>query len=733
MNVVVDFFATVAQEYPPMMQLQVHLEHEQYIVFDEDDETVSQRPRDTHLTAFFKANEQYPEARTVTYPDFPSKFTWNYGRRSWSPRKGAKTSGRMVFVPPNAGEKFYARLLLSVVCDVRSFADLRTVQGVLYDTYREACLARGLLADDSEWKRTLEDGAFMQTGSQLRQLFITIVAENHPSRPAQLWHLFKVSLCDDLRRTLMLRNVVITSDEQIFDYGLHLLQMRLARDDKSMETVGLPKPHEDWASLLSTNVRPHQYVYNRAEQSLLLQDALPRLNEEQLHAFNSVLQATVAHAPETFFLQGAAGAGKTFVYKTLCYATRSRDMRILCVASSGIAALLLPGGRTAHSTLKIPLLLDHASTCAISKRSALANTVKEVNLIIWDECSMQNRLAFEAVDRSLQDIRGNNELFGGVTAVLGGDFLQTLPIVPFPSKSDTLNAALFSSPLWRYIQPRFLKLETNMRVGNDPEEVEFAQWQRTLARGELNDADDYVVVPHRFLCENNDIFSLVSCTYPDIDLAHGTQYFQERCVLAPRNREAHEINNVLLDMFPGDAYDLWSVDEAFDPDNPGIPDDTYSPDVLHSATPSGFPQAHLCLKIGCPVIVLRNLHSDEGVCNGSRGIVTQVKTRCIEILLHGSTKPCLIPRIKLISAQDKLPFQLHRRQFPLALAFAMTINKSQGQSFSTVGIDLRVPAFAHGQVYVAFSRGRSCKTVKCILDDATTPRTKNVVYREAIL
>jgi ATP-dependent exoDNAse (exonuclease V) alpha subunit len=180
-------------------------------------------------------------------------------------------------------------------------------------------------------------------------------------------------------------------------------------------------------------------------------------------------------------------------------------------------------------------------------------------------------------------------------------------------------------------------------------------------------------------------------------------------------------------MFPGEAYDLWSIDKAFDLDNPAIPDPTYSLEHLHSAAPSGFPQAHLRLKVGCPVIVLQNLHLDEGICNGSRGIVTLVTTRVVQIMLLGGNM-CLIPRVKLISSLSQLPFQLHQCQFPLALSFMITINKSQGQSFSTVRIDLQVPAFTHGQVYVAFSRGHSCKTVKCVLSDDTTPHTKNVVF-----
>lgn len=117
------------------MQLPVHLEDEQFILFDENDPDAVQRPQETQLTAFFKANEHYPEARSIVYPDFPTKFTWHRDRRRWLPRKGAKTSGRMVFVPPGAGEKFYARLLLSVVTDVRNFQQLKTVDGVPHPTY----------------------------------------------------------------------------------------------------------------------------------------------------------------------------------------------------------------------------------------------------------------------------------------------------------------------------------------------------------------------------------------------------------------------------------------------------------------------------------------------------------------------------------------------------------------------------------------------------------------------
>jgi ATP-dependent DNA helicase PIF1 len=99
------------------------------------------------------------------------------------------------------------------------------------------------------------------------------------------------------------------------------------------------------------------------------------------------------------------------------------------------------------------------------------------------------------------------------------------------------------------------------------------------------------------------------------------------------------------------------------------------------------------------------------------------------------TGPCageqaFIPQITLTS-MDELPFELHRRQFPVRLAFAMTINKSQGQSLGTVGLDLRDPVFAHGQFYVGVSRGTNWSRVKVLLKEGR--EAMNIVYKDVLL
>ena len=136
----------------------------------------------------------------------------------------------------------------------------------------------------------------------------------------------------------------------------------------------------------------------------------------------------------------------------------------LAVASSGIAATLLPGGQTAHSTFQVPLNLaiSDSPVCNISKGTGPAELHMTCKLIVYDECTMAHKKALEALDRTLRDIRGNNRLMGGITVLLSGDFRQTLPIIPMGTTADELNTCLKASPLWP--QWHQLQLHKNMRA-----------------------------------------------------------------------------------------------------------------------------------------------------------------------------------------------------------------------------------------------------------------------------
>ncbi|XP_074377930.1 uncharacterized protein LOC141719449 [Apium graveolens] len=155
-----------------------------------------------------------------------------------------------------------------------------------------------------------------------------------------------------------------------------------------------------------------------------------------------------------FFVYGSGGCGKTFLWNTLCCKLRSVEKVVLHVASSGIAAMLLPGGRTTHSRFHILLKVDEYSVAGIKHGTELGELLKQASLIIWDEAPMQHRHAAESVDRSLRDIMTSVDLeraslpFGCITIVFGGDFRQILPVIPKASRAQVVSASLNSSKIW---------------------------------------------------------------------------------------------------------------------------------------------------------------------------------------------------------------------------------------------------------------------------------------------
>jgi hypothetical protein len=162
----------------------------------------------------------------------------------------------------------------------------------------------------------------------------------------------------------------------------------------------------------------------------------------------------------------------------------------------------------------------------------------------------------------------------------------------------------------------------------------------------------------------------------------------------------------------------------------------YPTEFLNTVTINGLPDHLLHLKVGVPIMLLRNLDPARGLCNGTRLIVTQLTNRVIEgEIITGKAKgsKAYIPRIVTTSAQSRWPFKLRRRQFPVRLSYAMTINKSQGQTLGRVGVYLPSPVFSHGLIYVAFSRVTSPQGLRVLIKNNPTSYencTHNVVYSE---
>lgn len=273
-----------------------------------------------------------------------------------------------------------------------------------------------------------------------------------------------------------------------------------------------------------------------------------------------------------------------------------------------------------------------------------------------------------------------------------------------------------------------------------PDEREFAAWLLDVGHGRGVREDG--TIPLREGMESSDAPSLINFVYPGISSTPPPppDFFLNRMILAPRNADVSEINNTVLNSLSGDARTYISADKIIEEagaDGPG--DESLIPvEFLRSLNSGSLPPGELTLKIGCPLILLRNLAPARGLCNGSRMILVRMSDRVLECRLMGGDHNgdiVLIPRITLTpSDSNDFTFKFSRRQFPTRLAFALTINKSQGQSVKFVGLDLRVPVFSHGQLYVGLSRATSGQRIKILLpDNATEMRTTNVVYPEVLL
>ena len=215
-------------------------------------------------------------------------------------------------------------------------------------------------------------------------------------------------------------------------------------------------------------------------------------------------------------------------------------------------------------------------------------------------------------------------------------------------------------------------------------------------------------------------------------------YITSRAILSTRNEHVDKINMRMIEKFPGEEIIYHSFDRAEDD-----PHNYYPAEFLNSLTPNGLPPHVLKLKINCPIILLRNIDPANGLCNGTRLVVRGFMRNAIdaEIMLgQHAGKRVFLPRIPLCPSDDEMfPFKFKRKQFPVRLSFAMTINKAQGQTIPNVGVYLPYPVFSHGQLYVALSRATSRSNIKILAvqdkkdeSQSTGTFTKNIVYKEVL-
>ncbi|XP_061367498.1 uncharacterized protein LOC133310564 [Gastrolobium bilobum] len=524
--------------------------------------------------------------------------------------------GRINRFSANNGEDSYLRTLLNFQRGCTSYEDLRTINGVVFPTFKDACYSLGLLDDDNEYIDAI--------------------------KPEKVWEECWKFLSDDVvyrHRKRIGRQDAILTEESIKNITLEEIDKVLQSNGKCLSDYpSMPRINRETLLDMQNRLVLDELMYDRFALEEEHKRLINSLTDEQKAVYDKIVSAVTAGNGGLFFLYGFGGTGKIFIWNTLSASIRSKAGIVLNVASSGIASLLLPGGRTTHSRFRIPIQINEDSTCNIRPKSTIAELLSKTKLIIWDEAPMVHRLCFEALDRTLRDVLRISDtscvdmLFGGKVVVLGGDFRQILPVIPHGSRQDIVHETINSSHLWSHCH--LLTLTKNMR---------------------------------------------------------GTS---------------------------------------------SVEDDEITPEILNTLSCSGIPDNKLILKVKVPVMLLRNIDQSRGLCNGTRLLITKLGNHVVEaIVLTGSNigETVLIPRMTMSPSSHTFPVNFQRRQFPLIVSFAMTINKSQGQSLSHVAIYLPKPVFTHGQLYVALSRAKSMHGLKILILDengCVTNSTLNIVYKE---
>jgi hypothetical protein len=389
-----------------------------------------------------------------------------------------------------------------------------------------------------------------------------------------------------------------------------------------------------------------------------------KLSDEQQKLFNKIENST-----EHFFITGKAGTGKSVLLQYLKYKSKKR---LVVGAFTGVASLNV-GGQTLNSLFQLPFGFIDISNLTLHGRNRVATLMRHVDMIVIDEVSMMRADMMGGIDVLLRLARKNNTPFGGVQMVMFGDLYQLPPVVADEGLHEYFShnhggPYFFNAGVWQEVKLNIFELAHIFRQQNDPE------FKNILNKVRKNEIDDDV------------LFGL-----------------NERCIdkiptdgvvtLATRNSIVDDINNTKLAKINSEQFE-------------------YKAEISGSLERSAFPaEEFLRLKKGAQVMLLKNDPEKRWV-NGTVGVVESLSQFEIKVKINGEIIYS-IPKVSWVKIRyyyDQETRKINEEalstftQFPLRLAWAFTIHKSQGKTYNSVVVNMEGGAFAHGQTYVALSR-----------------------------
>ena len=683
-----------------VIDMPIHLPGQQYVYYKVGQNLGKLRAagKKTKLTAWFHLNETSELARTLLYYEILEHFTWHSQSKTWRQRKiSKKCIVRMINVSPNAQELFYLRLLLTKVTGPKSFRELLTVDDEEYETFREACVKRGLLQDDQFLADTFREMSnFIPNLLKIFDVFVDYMIHTPITEVENFYAAIK---------ELLIQQEKILNIKGSYSEEVHLLFIKTRLEtiyERKYEDFNLPTPPKNITAPADESLQ---------NPNLFGPENKP-LNEEQQQFYDLVTKTE----EQCFFLDGPGGCGKTYLLTAICSYFHRRKEKVWVCASSGIAATVIPSGKTAHSMLKIPIECMDNSTLNITKGSTIWKELRQVKLLVYDEVSMASKNILDAIDRTFRDLMIESKPFGGIKVIFCGDFRQLLPVKKFASPTQIIAECCKYSRIWEDVH--VFRLTKNMRTSD----LDSSNFILQVGNGTAKDSEDNITLPDKCLIVDN----LPSLIHETFQLKFKRENYEgEECILTTTNNLCDEVNDLVISQLDTEERTYFSVDVI-------ETDETIPVEFLNSIKLGGFPNHELKLKKGCIIMCLRNIN--EVLRNGTRLRVTNLQEKFIvgKVITEGphKGKQEIVFMVKLISSTTDFPFQFSRTQLPLRHSYCLTIHKSQCQTFQRVGLYLPKDSqcFSHGQLYVALSR--VAQGAKGII--STSKVLKNIVYPNAL-
>lgn len=390
-----------------------------------------------------------------------------------------------------------------------------------------------------------------------------------------------------------------------------------------------------------------------------------------------------------FMVHGGAGTGKTFLLNAILNHCLNQNIKTIALTYTGIASSLFPKGKTVHSLFRIPW--SQNAMCTIEPNYSVYKSIKRTSVLVWDQAAFCSRQIIEEVNGFLQNMMNSKQLFGGKIVVFGADFLECAPIVTGTQNESTDTHSILFSGLYGQMQQ--FKLCDNYRF---PSPTDF-NWTMAIGAGVRNE----ICVP--YACRVHDIDALIDSIYGcDYD-SMSTDDLMDRSIFTILADDVDILNTKCLSQLFATKFMCHSINyfRKIDREQRSR---FYNMDCVMENLPKYFPGDILHLALNCPVILTQ---SYQGLSAGTRLVVKSVEEKKIvaEIGVGHRKGSC----VNIYRTFSKRRFhqgnvEFIRRQFPIALAFSITINKALGLDFKRAGIYFPRGVFSHGQLYVAFSR-----------------------------